>query len=110
MEQQIETRVGDLFEPVRGERFDVILFNPPYYRGQPRDPADHAWRSADVFDRFLRELPAHLAPGGRALVVLSTDGDVAPALAAATHVRARVVRERDLQNERLTVYELRVPA
>jgi release factor glutamine methyltransferase len=106
VEQQIETRVGDLFEPVRGERFDVILFNPPYYRGQPRDPADQAWRSPDVFDRFLRELPAHLAPGGRALVVLSTDGDIAQALATATHLRVRTVRERDLHNERLTVYEL----
>src|SRR2546426_7629063 len=27
LEQRIETRVGDLFEPVRGERFDVILLD-----------------------------------------------------------------------------------
>ena len=59
LESQLETRVGDLFEPVPGERFDVILFNPPYYRGGPRDLADCAWRSPDAFDRFLRELPSH---------------------------------------------------
>ncbi len=108
LEQQIETRVGDLFEPVPGERFDLILFNPPYYRGQPGDLADHAWRSPDVFDRFLRELSPHLAPGGRAFVVLSTDGDIAGALGSTPGLTVRPVRERDLRNEKLTVYELRV--
>lgn len=107
LEQRIEGRVGDLFEPVRGERFDAILFNPPYYRGQPRDLSDAAWRSPDVFDRFLRELPAHLTPDGRALVVLSSDGDIAGALGSAAHLVVRVVRERDFGNETLTVYELR---
>jgi HemK-related putative methylase len=107
LEERIETRVGDLFEPVRGERFDMILFNPPYFRGHPRDLSDCAWRSPDVFDRFLRELPEHLTPGGRALVVLSSDGDVAAALWSATHLVVRAVRTRDLLNETLTVYEIR---
>jgi len=108
LERRIEIRVGDLFEPVHGERFDVILFNPPYFRGRPRNLSDSAWRSLDVFDRFLREVPAHLTPGGRALVVLSSDGDIATALWSATHLSVRVVRERDLINEKLTVYEIRV--
>jgi release factor glutamine methyltransferase len=107
LEERMETRVGDLFEPVRGERFEVILFNPPYYRGHPRDLSDCAWRSPDVFDRFLRELPAHLAPGGRALVVLSSDGDIAAALQSATHLVVCAVRARDLLNETLTLYEIR---
>jgi release factor glutamine methyltransferase len=108
LEERVETRVGDLFEPVRGERFDVILFNPPYFRGRPRDLSDYAWRSPDVFDRFLRELPVHLTPGGHALVVLSSDGDIAPALWSASDLAVRTVRERDLLNEKLTVYEIRV--
>jgi release factor glutamine methyltransferase len=107
VEQRIETRLGDLFEPVRGERFDLILFNPPYFRGTPRGPSDFAWRSPDVFDRFLRDLPAHLTSTGRALVVLSSDGDIVSALLQATHLTTRVIRERDLINEVLTVYELR---
>ena len=32
---RVDTREGDLFAPVQGERFDVVLFNPPYYRGVP---------------------------------------------------------------------------
>jgi release factor glutamine methyltransferase len=106
LEHKIETRVGDLFESVRGEQFDLILFNPPYYRGQPRDMADYAWRSPDAFERFLRELPPHLTENGRALVVLSSDNDVADALAA-QHLRVRVIAERNLLNETLTIYEIR---
>jgi len=32
----------------KSERFDVVLFNPPYYRGVPRNALDHAWRSPDL--------------------------------------------------------------
>ncbi len=106
LEQLIEPRVGDLFAPVGNERFDLILFNPPFYRGQPRTMLDHAWRSPDAFDRFLRELPAHLSPDGRALVVLSSDNDIEEALWSASHLSISIVRQQDLFNELLTVYEL----
>jgi len=104
---KIQVRAGDLFEPVRGEQFDAILFNPPFYRGQPRDMADCAWRSPDVFDRFLHELPTYLSPGGFALIILSTDSDIADPLWSAQHLAVHPVRRRDLINEVLTVYEIR---
>ncbi len=108
LDHKIETRTGDLFEPAHGEKFDIVLFNPPFYRGQPRDMADCAWHSPDVFDRFLRELPAYLCPGGFALIVLSTDGDIADALFSARHLVVCPVKRRDLVNEILTVHEIRV--
>ncbi|MBI4786847.1 MAG: methyltransferase [Chloroflexi bacterium] len=108
LEHKIETRIGDLFAPVGEERFDVILFNPPFYRARPRDLADAAWRSPDAFERFLRELPLHLNDTGRALVVLSSDGDIAQELAAAKRLSVRAIRQSDLINEILTVYEIRV--
>ena len=108
LDHKIELRLGDLFEPVRDERFDLILFNPPYYHGEPRDLSDHAWRSVDTFERFLRELPAHLTQGGCALVVLSTDGEIADALTGAVHLTTTIIRQRDFLNEVLTVYQIRV--
>ena len=36
LEDRIEAREGDLFAPVAGETFDLILFNPPFFRGEPR--------------------------------------------------------------------------
>ena len=108
LEGKIEVRQGDLFAPVAGERFDVVLFNPPYFRGEPQGALDRAWRSNDVMERFAAGLPDVLAPGGGALVVLSSQGDVAGALAAfqAHGLQVETLAERDLINEVLTVYHL----
>ncbi|HUY99987.1 MAG TPA: HemK2/MTQ2 family protein methyltransferase, partial [Thermomicrobiaceae bacterium] len=108
VEERVQVYHGDLFAPVRGECFDVVLFNPPYYRGQPRDLGDHAWRSVDVVERFARSLGRHLSPSGHALVVLSTDGDQPGFLAAirAHGFESRAVARRDVVNEILTVYQL----
>ena len=105
-EMRIETRIGNLFESVRGEQFDLILFNPPYYRGAPRDAYDAAWRSPDAFDRFLQSFAMYLTPTGRARIVLSTDGDAEKTLERATGLRRVMVRRRDFGNEILTVYDL----
>jgi HemK-related putative methylase len=75
LEHRIDIRHGDLFGPVAGERFDLVLFNPPFLLGAPRDERDAAWRSSDVAARFAASLDAHLAPQGTALLLLSTFGD-----------------------------------
>ena len=105
----VEVREGDLFTPVAGERFDIVLFNPPYFRGVPRDPLDHAWRSLNVVERFAAELGKHLTPAGYALVVLSTDGETPVFLSAfeRNHLDITVAARTELINETLTVYQLR---
>lgn len=107
-ESRIEVREGDLFAPVRNERFDLVLFNPPYYRGVPRDARDRAWRSPDVIERFAAGLPDHLSAQGRALVVLSTDGEGAAMLQALDRagLRYEAVLRKDLGNEVATVYSV----
>jgi len=104
----VDTREGDLFAPVEGERFDVVLFNPPYYRGVPRDALDHAWRSPDLIERFSCDLSNHLTEGGRALLVLSSDGEQRSFLAAlhGAGFRSTTIATRDLINETLCVYSI----
>jgi release factor glutamine methyltransferase len=75
VESRIEVRQGDLFAPIAGERFDVVLFNPPFYVGVPKDNRDGAWRSSDTAERFAAGLADHLKPGGAALLLLSSRGD-----------------------------------
>jgi HemK-related putative methylase len=75
LEARVDIRHGDLFAPVPGERFDLVLFNPPFLVGAPRDERDAAWRSQDAAARFASGLDAHLAPGGAALLLLSSFGD-----------------------------------
>jgi release factor glutamine methyltransferase len=104
----VDVHQGDLFSPVSDKRFDVVLFNPPYYRGTPADGLDHAWRSLDVPERFAANLSKHLAPAGYALVVLSTDGVSAQFLRAFEHnaMNHQVVAQRDFVNEVMTVYRV----
>ncbi|HVT59851.1 MAG TPA: methyltransferase [Thermoanaerobaculia bacterium] len=112
LEERIEVRQGDLFAPVAGERFDLVLFNPPFFRGAPGDDLDAAWRSPDAIERFVAGLPAVLAPGGRGLVLLSTDGGADRRLLARTGSGAGLLVEpllsRDLGNEVLTVFAARL--
>jgi release factor glutamine methyltransferase len=105
LEHQIDVYHGDLFAPVGDRRFDVVLFNPPFLRGAPRDDADRAWRSLDVAERFASQLREHLTPRGFALVLLSTYGG-AGRFADAFRERGfmlEVVARRAYINERLTL-------
>jgi release factor glutamine methyltransferase len=108
LEHKIDVRHGDLFAAVPGERFDLILFNPPFLRGAPRDDRDRAWRSSDVAERFAAGLRAQLNPGGFALVLLSTFGDGNFFLEEFRRrgLEISVEAERRFVNERLTVFRL----
>jgi len=108
VEHKIDLRHGDLFAPVSGELFDLVLFNPPFLRGTPLDDRDRAWRSTDVAERFSAGLGAHLKPGGSALVLLSTFGDGRIFL---EEFRKRsfeisVLADRRFINERVTIFRL----
>ena len=105
----MDVQHGDLFAPVAGERFDLILFNPPFVRGVPRDDRDHAWRSGDVAERFAARLASHLKPHGFALVLLSTFGDATWFLEE-FHQHGfgiSILAERSFVNERLAIFKLK---
>lgn len=108
VEDRVEVREGDLFAPVAGERFDVVLCNPPFLRGTPRTPFEGALYSTDFARRFSAALPVHLTEGGFALVVLSTEGDIAGYEAAFREagLTFQIVAERDLISERVCLYRL----
>jgi release factor glutamine methyltransferase len=75
----VHTRHGNLFAPVRGQSFDLILSNPPYVPApgttRPRGAA-RAWDAGGdgrlVLDRICREAPDLLRPGGVLLMVHSS--------------------------------------
>lgn len=107
-EDRVLVRGGDIFGAVDGERFDVVLCNPPFYPGGARDARDAAWRAGDFPERFAAGLAPHLVERGCALVVLSDVGDEAAFLAAAraNGFLIEPVRRRAMVGEVLTVYRL----
>jgi HemK-related putative methylase len=111
LEERIEVREGDLFDPAASETFDLVLFNPPFFRGAPKDRLDLAWRGTDVLERFAAGLPRALSPGGTALLALSTDGACDSLLAALADggFAIETAARRDLGNEVVTVHAARRP-
>jgi release factor glutamine methyltransferase len=71
---------GNLFAPIRGTRFDLIVSNPPYLPSPdgelPRQGRSRAWEAGPsgraFIDRICAEAPAHLNPGGTLLLVHSS--------------------------------------
>ncbi|MFC9463483.1 HemK2/MTQ2 family protein methyltransferase [Streptomyces coelicoflavus] len=101
---RIRVRHGNLFTPVRGESFDLVLANPPYVPapagGPPPRGAARAWDAGHdgrmVLDRICLEVPRLLRPGGVLLLVQSALSDPArtEALLREAGLKAAVTRRR----------------
>jgi len=80
----IDVRLGDLFGPVKDEKFDLILFNTPYLPTDEdeivNDELDAAWDGGkdgrSVIDRFIKDLSAHINPRGHVQLVQSSLSNV----------------------------------
>jgi len=67
---EIDFRVGDLFNPVRGELFDLIICNPPM-TPSPIQLRRFTWGGIDgrlILDRVIDEAPSHLRRNGRLIL------------------------------------------
>jgi SAM-dependent methyltransferase len=73
LEERLEVRQGDLWAPVAGETFDLVLSNPPFLGSPAAVPLPlYTWGGEDGLDvlrRILDGLPEHLTPQGQAMMV-----------------------------------------
>ena len=88
--ERIDFRLGHLFEPVLGECFDLVIFNPPYLPVEREEAIggvlERAWEAGpdgrEVIAAFLPGLPNHLVPKGRALLLQSSLSDISKTITA----------------------------
>jgi predicted RNA methylase len=79
--ENISFRQGSFFEPVRGERFDLIVSNPPFLISPTADLMfQNPGAEADsVSELMIRQAPEHLSDPGQAVSLISwchrTDDD-----------------------------------
>ncbi len=83
----VEFRQGDLFDPLKkGEKYDIIVSNPPYIREGDREelapevrafePEEALFAGSDglaFYRRIAAEAPAYLKPGGRLYLEIGYD-------------------------------------
>ena len=75
---RLEVRLGDCFEPARGQEFDLICTSPPQMPTPPGRERDDPSAAADnggvdgweLLDRVIAGAHAHLKPGGRLIFTM----------------------------------------
>jgi len=99
---------SDLFSNV-SERFDFVLFNPPYLPSETFEDrtVDGGSKGRALATRFLAGLPKHLNEEGTALLLLSSQNDPTSLIADQQVFEASVVAKRALFFEELQVLSLR---
>lgn len=81
--ENIEILFGNLFEPVKNRKFDVILFNTPYLPTEEGEVLENNLNYAfdgglngrKVIDLFLNEVKNHLNDGGIVQLIQSSLSD-----------------------------------
>lgn len=88
MEDRVRLLQGDLFAPVAGEVYDLIITNPPYvdaqavaalppeYRHEPMLAFDGGPDGLDIVRRILAQAPAHLSPQGGLICEIGTGREI----------------------------------
>ncbi len=111
---KIKTILGDLFSPMAGEKFDAIIFNPPYLVSdsgrKETTKIELAWeggaRGKDATERFLAEAKEHLERSGRIYLLLERQNRVEELIARFPEFSWEEVAKADFFFEHLTVYML----
>jgi ribosomal protein L3 glutamine methyltransferase len=84
VEDQITLHQGDVFEPVKGKTYDLILANPPYvakaeteafppeYKAEPLMAHISGDDGFDIVRQILNDVKKHLSPGGVLICEIGT--------------------------------------
>ncbi len=88
LEPRLNLYQGDLFSPLKGKRYDLIITNPPYvdademdaldaeYRTEPAMALDGGPDGLDLVRRILDAAPRHLNVGGALLCEIGTGREI----------------------------------
>lgn len=88
VEDQVELLEGDLFAPIEGRTYDLIITNPPYvdhaalegyppeYQAEPRMAHDGGEDGLDLVRRILSDAPRFLNPGGGLLCEIGSGREI----------------------------------
>ena len=113
VEGKVQVLEGDLYSPLApGDKFDVIIFTPPYFEGSLDAPIDHALYDPGkaVARRVLTEGRERLNPNGYLQMVYSSAAEPERVLQIATELgwRWTVLAEKKVIFETFTIYKLTV--
>jgi len=71
---------SDLFDNVPESQYDIVVINPPYYRGEPKSESDYAWYCGKNFEYFVKlfsQLSSFIHERSKVWMILSEDCETA---------------------------------
>lgn len=107
----IKAVVSDLFSNIK-EKFDFIIFNPPYLPKEELEPKDSALSTTggkkgnEILEKFLSQAKAHLNKNGKILIVTSSLTPNVEELIKKYDFNFKILEQKKIPYETLTVYLL----
>jgi release factor glutamine methyltransferase len=115
----VEVRCGNLFSVVKpDERFDVVIFNPPYLPTRAKDriggsgwfdvATDGGATGLVVTKRFIEDLHKHLNKNGRAYFVFSSlsDRKKLNTYLSNAKLKSEILLSRRFNDEKIDIYRV----
>ncbi len=100
---------SDLFSNIK-EKFDLIIFNPPYLPEDPREPEDSKLATTggkkgnEILSKFLQQAKSHLNNKGKILIVVSSLTPDVPQLITKNNFTFKIIAKQKIPFEELYVY------
>jgi len=118
LSDKVDVRLGDLFDPIKKhEKFDLILFNPPYIPVEKEekklDWLEKAWdggkNGREITDKFLEEFNYYLKKRGRVQMIQSSISDYKKTISSLEKKGFKVIiqAEEKFQFEKLVLLLIR---
>jgi release factor glutamine methyltransferase len=90
LQERVTVIQSDLFEGIAPQqRFDYIFWNPPFYPREADSVSGNAWYAGEgylLLRRFADTAGGHLNPGGKIVIIFSSDMNVGAVLGFFTAV------------------------
>lgn len=102
---------SDLFSNIK-EKFDTIIFNPPYLPFDKNEPDDSSintsggQKGSEIIARFLKDAKKHMNNGGKILMVFSTLTPDVKKMIEKNGYANKKLEEKKMFQEKLYVYML----
>ena len=103
---------SNLFENLKGQQFDFIIINPPYYQKKPNNIKEQAWFCGSDFEYFknlFRQIPVYLSEENQSYMILSEDCNIQKitSIASDNSLKLELVFEKKKAGELNRIYHIR---